>query len=175
MKVAFFHRSSHAPAASCGNRTVSTVPGLCDSEIWHFLAARRAFVTCFRRVTIDLAGICKGKRYHFERRKSTSDAFTSGSLGAHQKGLLASCLGDDHTENMSDAFTRSSNNGLWFRLGEDHAKACVMLSLPGLAAQRVGTVLFLRFCRTAAPKKGTVLTGQHLQRKSFNRRYCIIS
>ena len=34
------------------------VPGLCDSEIWHFLAARRAFVTCFGRVTIDLAGIC---------------------------------------------------------------------------------------------------------------------
>ena len=44
-----------------GNRTVSTAPGLCDSEIWHFLVARRAFVTCFRRVTIDLAGICKGK------------------------------------------------------------------------------------------------------------------
>ena len=42
MKVAFFHRSSPAPAASC-------------AEIV-------AFVTCFRRVTIDLAGICKGKR-----------------------------------------------------------------------------------------------------------------
>ena len=37
------------------------LPGLCDSEIRHFLVARRAFVTCFRRVTIDLAGICKGK------------------------------------------------------------------------------------------------------------------
>ena len=62
MKVAFF--SQVQPCSSSilrGNRTLSTVPGLCDSEIWHFLVARRAFVTCFRRVTIDLAGICKGK------------------------------------------------------------------------------------------------------------------
>ena len=43
-----------------GDRTVSTVPGLCDSEIWRFTVARRPFVTCFRRVTVDLAGICKG-------------------------------------------------------------------------------------------------------------------
>ena len=64
----FFHESGIfsqvQPCSSSilrGNRTVSTVPGLCDSEIWHFLVARRAFVTCFRRVTIDLAGICKGK------------------------------------------------------------------------------------------------------------------
>ena len=32
----------------------------CVIEIWHFLVCG-AFVTCFRRVTIDLAGICKGK------------------------------------------------------------------------------------------------------------------
>ena len=61
MKVAFFHRFSPAPAASCAEIVLFPVPGLCDSEIWHFLVARRAFVTCFRRVTIDVAGICKEK------------------------------------------------------------------------------------------------------------------
>ena len=62
MKVTFFIGPALLSILH-GNRTVffSTVPGLCDSKIWHFLVARRAFVTCFRRVTIDLAGICKGK------------------------------------------------------------------------------------------------------------------
>ena len=36
-----------------GDRTVSTVPGLCDSEIWRFTPARHPIVTCFRRVTVD--------------------------------------------------------------------------------------------------------------------------
>ena len=62
MKVAFFHRSSPAPAASCAEIVLFPQFQACViAEIWHFLVARRAFVTCFRRVTIDLAGICKGK------------------------------------------------------------------------------------------------------------------
>ena len=55
MKVAFF--SQVQPCSSSilrGNRTVSTVPGLCDSEIWHFLVARRAFVTCLQGPKIGM-------------------------------------------------------------------------------------------------------------------------
>ena len=52
------------------------------------------------------------------------------SLGAHQKGLLASCLGDDHTETRLMPSLGAQQMVSGFRLGEDHAKACVMLSLP---------------------------------------------
>ena len=40
-----------------GNFTVSTVPGLCDREIWHFLVACNVLSARYD----DLAGICKGK------------------------------------------------------------------------------------------------------------------
>ena len=41
MKVAFFQVQPCSSSILRGNRTVSTVPGLCDSEIWHFLVVRR--------------------------------------------------------------------------------------------------------------------------------------
>ena len=40
--------------------TVSTVSGSCESQIWRFTVARRAFITCFRRVMTIFAGISQG-------------------------------------------------------------------------------------------------------------------
>ena len=82
-----------------GNRTVSTVPGLCDSDIWHFLVARRAFVTCFRRVTIDLAGICKGKLEIvtcFVRHKKRLKLFLTREARYDFEFSLANASENDH-------------------------------------------------------------------------------
>ena len=43
------------------SHTVSTASSLYAGEIWRFTVARRPIVTCFRRVAVDLAGVCTGK------------------------------------------------------------------------------------------------------------------
>ena len=58
MKVAFFHRSSSAPA-SCAEIELFPQFQPCVRVAFSGSAAR--IRACFRRVTIDLAGICKGK------------------------------------------------------------------------------------------------------------------
>ena len=100
MKVAFFQVQPCSSSILRGNRTVSTVPGLCDSEISHFLVARRAFVTCFRRVTIDLAGICKGKleivTCFVRHKKKTIKLFLTREARYDFEFSLANASENDH-------------------------------------------------------------------------------